>query len=77
MRSGSRLDLWIVHAGEVFDLWIVPALSLKNYFFPDGTRGPTCGALKTRSCLGLDSWFVHAWEVLYSWNVYEWEVLDL
>ena len=24
------MDLWIVHAWEVFDSWIVPVLSLKN-----------------------------------------------
>ena len=29
-RSFSGLDLWIVHAWQVFDLWIVLAWSLKN-----------------------------------------------
>ena len=29
-RIRSRLDLWIVHAWQVFDLWIALAWSLKN-----------------------------------------------
>ena len=30
---------------------------------------PTCGALKTRSCSGLDLWILHAWEMsYYSWT---------
>ena len=28
--SGSGLDSWIVHSWELFDLWIVPAWTLKN-----------------------------------------------
>ena len=35
---------------------------------------PTCGALKTRSCSGLDLWIVHAWEVFDSWIVPVWNL---
>ena len=31
------MDLWLKHAWEVFDLWIIPAWSIKNKeFFPIG-----------------------------------------
>ena len=47
-----------------------PRVELKKQgVVPDWTLGPTHGALKTRSCLGLDSWIVHPWEVFDSWIV--------
>ena len=36
------------------------------------THGPNLWSLKTRSCFGLESWIVHAWEVFDSWIVPAW-----
>ena len=48
-NSSPPTVFWIDHVWQVFD-WC--------------TCRPTCRVLKTRSCSGLPTWMVHAWEVI-------------